>query len=761
MDGLVQFFFKYKPHLFAKGRLAFDAGPAAWIWVLLTVTLLGLILFLYRFRPSAGPPSRPSWNIVGLALLRICTVLVLMIILCQPVLRVSTVRPRENLAAVLVDDSRSMSIEDTDGQSRLEAVKQALDPQKSPLMDELNKRFQTQLFRFSRDVEHLRSAEALQPSGTGTGLESALDAISKELSSAQLASVLVFSDGADNLSRNLSAVISQFQSRKIPVNVCAVGQTEIGKDIELSQVSAPLSVLPESITSAVVSVRSHGYAGKTAVLEVKEAGKVVNSKSITLPRDGETQVIELELSPKGKGLKSYDLVVIPQSDERITVNNSQNLLLNVEDLTPKILFLEGSPRWEFKFIRQALYPEKNLQLVSLLRTSGNKFYRQGIESEDNLASGFPTTREELFTYQGLILGSVEASFFSAEQLKIMADFVGERGGGLLMVGGRSSFDAGKYAGTPVAAVLPVVLGERSVQNSFVAEPMHMKLTAYGKSHLTARLSIDQAENEKRWSALPEIGEFNWISNIKPGASLLAYGEKGKSKPVLLAVHRYGRGRAAAFTAASSWRWQMEMPHEDDSHETFWRQMLRWLVASTPPMVSLELDRSVFQEEDRVGLRVEVNDATFTRLNDASVVASVNSPSGKVTEIPLQWLGIKDGIYQGEYRPVEKGLYRVTVTASRKGTEIGVSQQHFLVADSNLEFYNAAQNRDLLTRLATETGGRYYSLADLKDLPEEMSYIDRPNSVPQTLPLWDMPILFLTICSCLIAEWFLRKRQGLA
>jgi hypothetical protein len=195
-------------------------------------------------------------------------------------------------------------------------------------------------------------------------------------------------------------------------------------------------------------LRSNGYAGKSVVLEVREDGKLVQSKPVALVRNNDIQTVELNLASKGKGLKAYTVSVAVQPGEPIQRNNSQTLLLNIEDSRPKILYLEGTPRWEFKFIRAAIEPDKNLQLLTLLRTSGNKFYRQGVESEDNLAAGFPASKEDLFQYKGLILGSIEATFFSADQLKMISDFASERGGGFIMLGGRNSFDAGKYTATP-------------------------------------------------------------------------------------------------------------------------------------------------------------------------------------------------------------------------------------------------------------------------------------------------------------------------
>ncbi len=762
MDSLFAFLFKYKPFLFQKGTISFESSPPSWLLWLLAAGLIGITLALYRnrFRTSVDI-ILPLWKRIGLVALRSLLLILLLMVLTQPVLHVSTVLPRENIAALLIDDSKSMGIQDVGQLSRIAATQQALNPAQGTFLTDVERRFQTRLFRFSRSINRVNSIEELRAEGTGTSLEESLEGLLKEMGPAPLASVVVFTDGADNTSRDLRSVLSQYRSRKITINVVGVGQADLGKDIELVHAAAPEKVLPDSIVTAVVSLKNVGYSGRRVVVEVREGDKLVQSVGVSLGNKDETQLVELNLAPKGKGLKSYTVSVAPQSEEMITLNNSQELLLNVEDSKPKILYLEGTPRWEFKFIREALRPDKNLQLLTLLRTSGNKFYRQGIETEDNLASGFPSAKEELFQYKGLMVGSIEASFFTAEQLKLIGDFVSERGGGLMMLGGRHSFDDGKYGNTPIADLLPVTLGQKRPGISFVIAPVKVRLSPYGRTHLITRLAVDERENERRWNSLPEIGEFNWITAAKPGATVLASGSGAYSNAILLAAHRYGRGRVMAFMAAGSWRWQMEMPHEDDSHEIFWRQALRWLVSSSPDPVSLELDRNVCQQDDVVGLKVEVNDPSFTRLNDVEVLATVTSSAGTSVDIPLSWNASRDGVYTGQLRAPDKGTYSIEVKVNRHGKEIGRSQQFLLVGTSNLEFYSAGQNKTLLSRIASETGGKYYPLTGLKNLPEEMTYTEHPDAIPQALPLWDMPILLFLACLFLICEWVLRKRQGMA
>lgn len=761
MDSIFQLLFKYKLLLFRKGKLTFDTPLP--LWALLAVSagcLLGA-LFLYRKRSLDFLRLPSSWRQLPLLVSRTLIFLLLFLLLFRPSLHVSTLLPRENVAAILLDDSKSMTLQDVDGHSRIEALKAFLDPGQGDFLAQMDKKFRTRLFRFSKRAERLDSPQALKGEGDGTSLESALEDVFRELEALPLASVLVFTDGADNLSKHLLSKLDQFRARKIAIHFCALGKTEIEKDLEVVQATAPQTVLPESITTAAVSLRSNGYAGRKIVLEVREHGRLVQSKSLTLTRNNEVQTVEINIASEGKGLKPYTVSVSPQPDESIPFNNSQTLLLNVEDSRPKILYLDGTPRWEFKFIREAIEPDKNLQLMTLLRTSGNKFYRQGVEHEDNLSAGFPTTKEDLFQFKGLIVGSIEASFFSNEQQRMMSDFVSERGGGFMMLGGKKSFDEGKYGTTPVADLLPVVLGQTQPGKSFLLEPVKFRLTPYGRSHLVTRLVMDENENEKRWNSLSQLEDYNLISTAKPGATVLATGGDSRKNAVLLATQRYGRGRALALMTANSWAWQMEMPHKDDSHEVFWRQALRWLVGSAPDRVSLDLDRTVVPQAEPVTLSVEVNDKSFTKLNDATVAAQITWPGGKTTELPLRWTVKRDGIYESQFQPTENGTYRVQATATRLGEEVGKSERFFTVTESNREFFDAGQKKDLLQRLAAETGGSYYTLANAKQMPEDISYVERPNSVPQILSLWDLPIWFVLLSGLLIFEWAWRRREGLA
>src|SRR5262249_7125316 len=203
----------------------------------------------------------------------------------------------------------------------------------------------------------------------------------------------------------------------------------------------------------------------------------------------------------------------------------------------------------------AISGDKNLQVVTLLRTAENKYYRQHVSSPDEVVSGFPQTREELFGYRALILGSVEAASFSPDQLRMIADFVNKRGGGLLMLGGRRSFAEGGWAGTPVGEVLPVTL--EAANAKFLSE-LNVRPTRAGATFPVTLLGNDEKASATKWDAMPALTTVNPIRLLKPGATaLLTATDNRRQDQVVLAYQRYGRGKAVAMPIQDSWIWRMD------------------------------------------------------------------------------------------------------------------------------------------------------------------------------------------------------------
>ena len=445
----------------------------------------------------------------------------------------------------------------------------------------------------------------------------------------------------------------------------------------------------------------------------------------------------------------------------VTQNNLREALIVVQDRRKKILYFEGEPRWEVKFLLRGVEEDENLQVVLLQRTAENKFLRRNVDGPNDLVGGFPRTRGELFAYQGLILGSIEAGHFTPDQLRMIADFVDHRGGGLLMLGGHRSFAEGGYAGTPVADALPVVLDSTFVDSEesfFVVASV--QTTRAGASHPSTLVADTEERSIERWETLPPISIVNPITEVKPGATTLL---KTPDDLIVLAFQRYGAGKSMAFPVQDSWTWQMDasVPVEDQTHETYWRRLLRWLVDDVPDQVVANIPRDRVERDEVVTVLAEVGDEDYEELNNSAVVALVTDPSGNLSELSMEWTAEKDGEYRTTFTASEEGFYEVRVEAAVDEELLGEDVTYVRVAPSDDEFYDSSMRASLLQRIADETGGRFYTPETVGRLPDDIRYVGGGVTVVEERDLWDMPALLLLLVTLVLSEWGYRRFRGLA
>lgn len=763
MDRLFQFFFKHSPTVFNKGHFSFAARPSFVIIVLLALLAAALVYFLY-FRGGQRLTTAPR---VALTALRVALVGFLALLLMRPVLVVSSVIPKSNYIAVLADDSRSMQLNDENGRTRIQAVKDTLAPTNA-FARGLDAKFKTNTYAFAANTTKIKDPIELGANGVSTDLAGALQQAVKDATGSSLAAIVVMSDGGANTPRDLAASLRDIRARNLPVFTVGVGSTERFKDAEMVRVTTPRRVLTGSAVMADALVRLSGYGNQKISVAVSEDGHALKTEQFDV-KGGESETVSIEFTPSSPGAHRYTFAITPLDGETTTEDNTQETLIEVTNDQPKVLYIEGEPRWEYGKLRQTLSKnEKNVVLVSVLRSADGKFYRQGVEGPNDLESGFPKTDEELFAYQGLVLGSIEANFFSYDQLRNIEQFVARRGGGFLALGGSRSFDAGKYADTPVADLLPLKLSG-VVDAPEMAETANYKavLTQRGYKHAITRLVEQRDASAKEWDALPPISIPEVLTMPKPGATIILEARNtkaGRSVP-LLAEERYGHGRTLALTASDTWRWRMQMDSKNQSHENFWRQMLRYVVSTTPRQFEVLAERDVYAAGDPVRLRGEVNNKKFEAVKDAQVTARITKPSGAGVDLQMPFNFAAESSeasdYQGELKADEMGLYKVELTAKQGGATLGTAQSSFLVTELNREFHDAAQNTELLKRVAAETGGKYFPLSRANELLEELTYLEGKNSERVSKELWDMPINFMLLVGLASAEWFLRKKKGLA
>jgi len=760
MDAFFRFLFKYPSFVFDQGDFAFSASRT--MGIVVVVAALGALGALLSYRDIKG--EQTTRDRIVLTSLRTAVIALLAFCLFRPSLVLKAAVPQQNFLGVLLDDSRSMTIADRDGQTRTQFIQEQFGQPTSPLLDALSKKFVLRYFRFSNVVDRLQSPADLKYDGSATQLGSALERARDELSGLPLAGLVMVTDGADTSDATLDESLASLKSRSVPVFTVGVGQETFERDIQVSRVETPRSTLKGTTLAVDVVITHTGYGGAKVPLTVEDDGRIVSTQDVTLPEEGDATTVRVTFTATEAGARLFRFQIPPQENEQVTQNNRRDALVEVSDRREKILYMEGEPRFEAKFIRRAVEDDENLQVVILQRTAEDKYLRLDVGSPDELVGGFPKTREELFAYRAIILGSVEAASFTPDQLRMLADFVSKRGGGLLMLGGRRSFAEGGWAGTPVSEVLPVDLdGTAKVDPDFFTH-LSVKPTRAGATFPVTQLPPLPKDTAPRWDSLPPLSSVNPVRGIKPGATVLLTGtDDRKQEQVVLAYQRYGRGKALALPVQDSWIWKMDatIAVEDTTHATFWRRLCRWLVDGVPEFVQVTTMTDRVEPGEPLRLTAEVVDKAFVEVNDAKVSAVVTTPSGRVAEVPLEWSVSKDGEYRGTFVPDESGTYEVRATAARGEDDLGAGVLHVRASAGDAEYFDAAMRSTLLQRVAEDTGGRYFTTANAATLPDAINYSGRGVTVVEERDLWDMPILLFAMLSLMGAEWGYRRSRGLA
>jgi uncharacterized membrane protein len=570
-------------------------------------------------------------------------------------------------------------------------------------------------------------------------------------------------DGADTSDASLDEPLASLKARSIPVFTVGLGEERFSKDSQVTRVETPRAVLKGTSLVVDVMLSQTGYGGQSVTLNVEDEGHIAASQSVTLPADGESSTVRVRFTAADPGTRLFRFKIAPQPGEQVTENNVRDALIEVRDRKEKVLYFEGEPRFEMKFVNRAMEDDKNIDFVVLQRTAENKYYRFGITSVDELVSGFPKTREELFAYRAIILGSIEAAAFSPEQLRMLADFANKRGGGLMMLGGRRAFAEGGWGGTPVGEVLPVVIENGTKQPSYFAE-LSARPTRAGAVFPVTQIAETEEASSTKWEGMPQVSTVNPIREVKPGATILLNAASlGRGDQIVLAYQRYGRGKTVALPLQDSWRWKMDakIPVTDTTHAMFWRRMVRWLVDAVPDQLNLLTGHDRVEPGEAVRFTAEVLDTAYVEVNDAHVEAHIMSPSNKVIDVPMEWTVERDGEYGAVFNPDESGLYEIKVAATRDGKDLASNVMHLRVSAGDSEYYDAAMRAPLLKRIAEETGGRFFTPSNAASLPEAISYSGRGVTVVEERELWDMPALLMLLLALLGAEWGFRRTRGLA
>jgi uncharacterized membrane protein len=755
-----------------QGRFTFAYGLSPWLALLVVVALVGAVWWSYR---KTTRSLSPAWK-TSLITLRSLVLILLFVCLLRPVVTTEQVVPQETYLAILVDDSQSMSIPDLAGsQTRAAAVSELLYGN-AGIVEPLGESFQVRTFRFDKSTQRVSEPGALTAAGTASSLDQALQYVDEQLSGLALGGVLLISDGADNEGTDPVPRAQSFGAREIPVFTVGVGQENIPRDVGIVDVVAAKTVLEGSVFNVDIALSNQGYANQPVEVAVLDGETVVSSQQVVLGADSSTRRVSIELTPERREAIVYTLQVAEQEGEIVLQNNHYSFLVdNTERPALDVLYVDGHPRNEYKFIRRAVEGDTSLRLATYLQTGPGKFYRQGIETPLELSGGFPETREELYQYEAVILGDIDKDFFTDEQLTMLQDFVAERGGGLLVAGMLQD----EFVDTVLADILPVTLVPSTMlpQNlqggitrgtHLTGEIFTPKLTTEGEFSELLRLHSDDAENLRLWGQMPDLQGAYVTGRAKPGATVLMEHNVLQFQNQLLpiiAMQRYGSGRSMAVTSASTWRWQMMMPAADQSHERVWRQLLRWLSVSALERVTIEFDREFYHVGDRVEVTATVRDINYQPDNNASVWVHLTGPEGELLDAAMEWDIDRDGVYRTSFEVQSEGVFDLLVDVASAAGEADRSDTErmtaFVVTPSLREFTSAGRDTALLERIAEVSAGRYYNVGQTSSLVNDITYTPNAYSVEVQEDLWDTPLLLILLILLLCADWIARRFKGLS
>ena len=759
---MFEFLFKYPLSIYRQGTFIFLSGWPLWLMglgILAAAAVLGFLIW----RQGSGTSAMGVIRRTSIWALQIALAALLLFLIWHPALSVSALKAQQNIVAVVIDDSSSMTTGD-ENSTRKEAAEKVLN---GGLLKALQEKFQVRLYRMSDHAERIDKLEQLTAGATATHIGESLKQVAADASSLPIGAMILLSDGADNTGGVDLETLAEIRRQRIPVHTIGLGRETMTHDIEISNVDVASRALPESRLAATVSFHQHGYTGQKAKITLKEGSKVVVSQDITLKPEGTEQVESVLFNAGPAGVKTLEASIEPFPNEENPRNNRVTRLINVDVRKPRILYMEGEPRWEFKFLRRAVEDDKNIDLFTILRTAPNKLYRQeqvdgkqGVVNTNELKDGFPSKIEELFGFDGLIFGSVDAPYLTKNQQDMVKQFVDRRGGGVLFLGGKDSLSDGGWAKSSAADILPTTLPERKSTYSFAGADV--ELTSEGRDSLITRIEEDPNKNVERWKKLPYIRTFQDPGEPKLGAVVLANfipREGGGAKRPLLVTMNYGRGRTAIFATGGSWRWQMLQPVADMSHEMFYRQLLRWVVSDTPRHITGSTPKTLLADESRITLRADVRDKTYLPASDANVEAHITGEGISEQVVNMTPAPLEQGVYSADWTVPQAGSYIVEVVAKRGAEEIGKDTFTFRREDGIAENFHVEQNRELLQKRSSETGGQYYKPADAQKLGKDINYSQAGITVRETRDLWDLPAIFLLFLGIRAAEWLLRRKWG--
>jgi uncharacterized membrane protein len=747
------------------------AHPLPWWLAILLAASVGAAAFVQYRRPLAPLTKVQRDTLVAL---RVLTLAALIVFLFRPIAILPPAGSRDAIVPVLVDTSRSMRITDADGQSRLSRAVSLL---KTELLPSLAAHFAPEILKVGDGLTPVDPArlDSLGANARKTDLTGALAAIRDRFRGQRVAGVVLLSDGGDTGQTAIGRASGRQAGtgeNSLPTFAIGVGAPDGVRDREVLGVTAGDPRIDRASVDLHVSAISSGFGRAPFQLRVLANGRVLETRRVSPPADGSPVDELFVVSPEPLNPTVYTAEIPSDEREPVLENNARSVLVSPAGRKRRILVIEGAPGFEHSFMTRTWSGDPSLEVDVVTRKGKNAegedtyFVQAGAGRAPALTSGFPARRDQLFSYDALVIANVEGDHFTRAQLTLVADFVSERGGGLLVMGGRSFAQRG-LSGTPLEEALPVELNDRrggvartAASATDLGAHNKVTLTADGEAHPMMRLAPLPEDSRKTWAALPALAASAALGGPRPGAKILAVtnASGGAILPVV-AVQRYGQGRSMVFAGEASWRWKMMVSSSEHAYDVFWRQAARWLAADSPDPVAITVPDAA-EPGDVASIDIAARDSAFAPVRDAQVDATLTVPGGGASPIKLRHSDTTSGRLTAAIAPDRAGLYRVHAEARRGAVSLGSADRWFYVGAADREFADPRLNEGFLRRVARASGGRYARPQEAARVADWLQAAVPQNAAPERRDLWHEPWAFGLIVLLLCSEWVLRRRWGL-
>jgi hypothetical protein len=653
--------------------------------------------------------------------------------------------------AVLVDRSASMETADIPGgeENPSELVRRSA--MANPLLSEAT--WSSLRQRFDVALQPICSA---QP-GSGSNLCGPLENLVEN--SRDLVAIVLVSDGDWNEGSAPINAANRLRMANIPVLSIPVGSPLRLPDVELKSVNSPaIGIVNKDLRIPFTIDSSLPRDFVAAVTLTTSTGEEV-AADVHVEANSQTEGA-LVWRPVAAGRYQITVKVPVESDELVVDNNEASASIDVREELIKVLVIEDHPRWEYRFLRNALSRDEGVEVSCLLFQTG--MGKVGGGNKEYIKS-FPATREELAEYDVVFLGDVgvNESQLTAEQCELLAGLVQQQASGLVFMPGPQGNQASLLQ-TKLGDLYPVVLDDAEPYGLGSPAVNQLELTESGEKSLLTRLGPSEDSSRSIWEALPG---FNWcaaVSRAKVGAEVLGVHQSMENefgRLPLLVSNTYGVGKVLFMGTDSAWKWRLGF--EDKFHYRFWAQVVRWM-AYQRNMAKGSSMRFFFSPDapaarQTIAMQANVVGPDGAPLNSGDVIVEIKAPSGQTAAVRLQAAGDDWGAYDGTWQPAEAGEHKVLVKCRQTGDTL---ESAIYVRSAPLEVVGRPARPEVLEEIAQITGGKVLRPNQIADVVNYVSELPEPPPTQRRVQIWSHPLTIVVLVSALTVFWVARKSAGL-